>query len=152
MVLSSASVSALLSACGCPVQLPSSLSALCVPPSFLHRFFVDLRWISCLMCGWLGIVLLIMTEIGIFSNPAFVAFGPRPSLTFMHVSIDTPYKYGMLVTMIILHTLVSDFISDSLTPHVINTLQVPPHPPPPQPYYYYYYNFLAFLLSIMRRT
>ena len=103
------------------------------------------------MCGWLGIVLLIMTEIGIFSNPAFVAFGPRPSLTFMHVSIDTPYKYGMLVTMIILHTLVSDFISDSLTPHVINTLQVPPHPPPPQPYYYYY-NFLAFLLSIMRRT
>jgi hypothetical protein len=85
---------------------------------------MDLRWISCLMCGWLALVLLIMTEIGIFSNPSFVAFGPRPTLTFMHVSIDTGYKYGMLVIMIVLHTLVSDFISDSLNPHVINTLQV----------------------------
>ena len=40
----------------------------------------------------------------------------------------------MLVIMIVLHTLVSDFIADSLSPHVINTLQdirskYIPHPP-----------------------
>lgn len=101
------------------------------PPSYvggffthlLHRVFVDLRYISCLMCAWLGVVIFLMTEIGIFANPAFVAFGPRPTLTFMHVSVDTGYKYGVLVALIIMHTLVSDFISDSLTPHVINTLQ-----------------------------
>ena len=90
---------------------------------FLRRFFVDLRLIACLMGIWLFLVMLIMTEIGIFNNPSFVAFGPRSTLTFMHVSVDTSYKYSMLVLMIVLHTVVSDFIADSLSPHVINTLQ-----------------------------
>ena len=92
-------------------------------PNFVRRFFVDLRLIAGLMCMWLVVVMLILTEIGIFSNPNFVAFGPRSTLTFMHVSIDTSYKYSMLVLMIVLHTLISDFIADSLSPHMINTLQ-----------------------------
>ena len=90
---------------------------------FTRSIFIDLRLISVLMVAWLAVVLLIMVEIGVFANSKFVAFGPRKELSFMHVSVDTPYKYGMLVAMIIVHTLVSDFISDSLNPHLLNALQ-----------------------------
>ena len=100
----------------------------------LHRFFMDLRLISGLMCVWLCIVLFIMVEIGVFANSSFVAFGPRPELSFMRVSIDTYYKYNMLIIMIVMHTFITDFIADSLSPHVVNVIQDPkttfiPHKP-----------------------
>lgn len=85
--------------------------------------FMDMRLISTVMVIWLAIVLIIMVEIGIFDNSSFVAFGPRKELTFMHVSVDTQYKYNMLVGVIIVHTFISDFISDSLNPHLLNALQ-----------------------------
>ena len=90
---------------------------------FVRGVFVDMHLICTLMCVWLTIVIIIMTEIGIFSNPSFVAFGPRPTLMFMHVQVDTQYKYTMLVIMVIMHTIVSDFISDSLSPHILNHVQ-----------------------------
>lgn len=88
-----------------------------------RQMFVDLRVITVLMTLWLGVVILIMVEIGIFSNSKFVAFGPRKELTFMHVSVDTQYKYGMLVAMIVIHTLISDLVGDSINPQIINALQ-----------------------------
>ena len=90
---------------------------------FVRGVFVDMHLICTLMCVWLTLVIVIMTEIGIFSNPSFVAFGPRPTLMFMHVQVDTQYKYIMLVIMVIMHTIVSDFISDSLSPHILNHVQ-----------------------------
>jgi len=84
---------------------------------------MDLRLISILMCCWLAVVNFIMVEMGVYNNPVFVAFGPRAGLSFMHVAIDTQYKYTILVIMIILHTFISDFIADSMSPHIINTLQ-----------------------------
>lgn len=103
-------------------------------PIYLKSFFIDLRLVSILMCIWLTTVIAIMVEIGIFSNNQFVAFGPRPELSFMKVPIDTYYKYNMLITMIILHTFITDFIADSLAPHVLNVVQDPktkhiPHKP-----------------------
>ena len=106
-------------------EAPSThmLATCCCVAELLRRAFVDLRLISLIMCVWLAIVIVIMTEIGIFANPAFVGFGPRPTLMFMHVQVDTSYKYSMLVVMIILHTIVTDFISDSLSPHILNHVQ-----------------------------
>lgn len=100
----------------------------------LKKIFIDLRLVSILMIIWLIFVLLIMIEIGIFSNSEFVAFGPRKQLSFMKVPIDTYYKYNMLITMIVLHTFITDFIADSLSPHVLNIVQDPktryiPHKP-----------------------
>lgn len=100
----------------------------------LKKIFIDLRLVSVLMIIWLIFVILIMIEIGIFSNSDFVAFGPRKQLSFMKVPIDTYYKYNMLITMIILHTIITDFIADSLSPHVLNIVQDPktryiPHKP-----------------------
>jgi len=105
----------------------------CVPQC-LKKFFIDLRLVSILMTVWLVVVILIMIEIGIFSNSSFVAFGPRKELSFMKVPIDTYYKYNMLIVMIISHTFITDFIADSLSPHVLNVVQDPktkyiPHKP-----------------------
>ena len=104
----------------------------------IKRLFMDLRLVSTIMTLWLGIVIIIMVEIGIFSNNNFVGFGPRPELSFMKVPIDTYYKYNMLIVLIIVHTFITDVIADSLSPHVLNVVQDPktkiiPH----KPYTYY---------------
>ena len=78
---------------------------------------------SILMCTWLLVVIFIMIEIGVFENNSFVAFGPRKELSFMKVAIDTYYKYNMLICMIVVHTFITDFIADSLTPHIVNVVQ-----------------------------
>ena len=88
-----------------------------------RKIFIDLRLMTLVMCFWLGIVVFIMIEIGIFTNSNFVSYGPRKDLTFMHVTIDTFYKYNMLIIMIVMHTFITDVISDSLSPHVLNVLQ-----------------------------
>ena len=75
------------------------------------------------MGTWLCVVLFIMVEIGVFKNNSFVAFGPRKELSFMKVSIDTYYTYNMLMVMIVMHTFITDFIADSLSPHVLNVVQ-----------------------------
>jgi hypothetical protein len=64
-----------------------------------------------------------MVEIGVFENNSFVAFGPRKELSFMKVAIYTYYKYNMLMVMIVMHTFITDFIADSLSPHVLNVVQ-----------------------------
>jgi hypothetical protein len=89
----------------------------------LRRLFGDLRLLCALMVAWLGVVLALMIELGVLRNPTFVAWGPRPTLIFLHMPIDTEYKYAVLLGLIMVHTFVSDFISDGLVPHVINQLQ-----------------------------
>ena len=88
-----------------------------------RKIFIDLRLIALVMAIWLCIILVIMVEIGIFSNSSFMSYGPRPGLTFMHVTIDTYYKYNMLIVMIVMHTFITDVIADSLSPHVLNVVQ-----------------------------
>lgn len=76
-----------------------------------------------LMCFWLMVVLIVLTDLGVFTRSKFVAFGPRDDLMFMHVCIDTYYKYYLLIAMIIFHTFITDLIADSLVPHVLNVVQ-----------------------------
>jgi hypothetical protein len=87
------------------------------------KYFVDLQFMGILMSIWLLVVLFVLFELGVFAQTKFVAFGPRADLTFMHVAIDTYYKYNMLICMIVVHTFVTDIIADSLAPHVLNVVQ-----------------------------
>ena len=91
--------------------------------AFARKVFIDLRLMTLIMCIWLAVVVFIMVEIGIFTNSAFVSCGPRADLTFIHVTIDTYYKYNMLIILIVMHTIITDVISDSLSPHVLNVVQ-----------------------------
>ncbi len=131
-----------------PRSLAQLLGCCCAGTSHLLRsVFKDLRLLSLIMVVWLAIVILVMIEIGVFNNSTFVSWGPRPTLSFLHVPIDTSYKYGLLLVMIMVHTFVSgasniiiffvrmmrltninnntraDFISDGLVPHLLNQLQ-----------------------------
>ena len=94
-----------------------------IAPACVRNLFCDLKRLSLLMTCWLVVVLGVMFEIGVFDNKTFVAWGPRETLSFLHVPINTPYKYSILLAMIMIHTFISDFISDGLVPHVINQLQ-----------------------------
>ena len=99
------------------------------------RHFLDMRFILGVMSVWLVAEVVILAELGMFTPSAkFVAFGPRADLHFMHMSIDTYYRYLILILMIVVHTFISDCIGDSLVPHVLNVLQDPkllvlPHRP-----------------------
>lgn len=86
-------------------------------------YFVDLKFMGGLMSLWLLIVLIVLCELGVFTRSKFVAFGPRSDLTFMHVTIDTYFKYNILICMIVVHTFITDIIADSLAPHVLNVVQ-----------------------------
>jgi hypothetical protein len=107
----------------CSCSSSRRIEHMCCITTCARKLFRDLRLLSTLMIIWLCVVVLIMVEIGVFSNSSFIAFGPRKELTFMHVSVDTPYKYSILVVLIVAHTMISDFISDSLNPHILNALQ-----------------------------
>lgn len=90
----------------------------------LRLYFVDLRFMTGVMCVWFCAILFVLMELEVFSRSKFMSFGPRADLNFMHVSIDTYYKYNMLIGLIVVHTFVTDLISDSLVPHVLNFVQV----------------------------
>ena len=89
----------------------------------LKGYFVDLRVMTGLMCVWLCLVLIVLGELEVFTRSQFISFGPRADLNFMHVKIDTFYKYNLLVAIIVIHTFVTDLIADSLVPHVLNVIQ-----------------------------
>ena len=92
---------------------------------YMRLVFVDMRYVVAVMLVWLICITTILCELGLLSNSSFVAFGPRPELRFIHMAIDTPYKYGMLVLLILAHTFITEVIGDSLGPHVLNVLQDP---------------------------
>ena len=46
------------------------------------------------------------------------------SLMFFHTPIDTYSKYNALVTLIVFHVVITDVLSDSLTPNLVNTAEL----------------------------
>ena len=42
---------------------------------------------------------------------------------FFHTAINTRAKYNALVALIVLHVLITDVLSDSLTPNLLNVVQ-----------------------------
>lgn len=91
----------------------------------VQRYFVDLRVITFVMVLWIVIVVGVFVDISASAEERspFFSVGPRPTLTFMHLAIDTHYKYNVLIFLVFMHTLVTDVIADSLTPHVLNVVQ-----------------------------
>lgn len=100
------------------------LNGRCSSETF-QKLFVDLRVICAVMCVWLLIVVSVFVDLEELSKTEsdFFHFGPRPSLVFFHTPIDTHAKYNGLVCLIVAHTAISDCLSDSLNPHVLNIVQ-----------------------------
>jgi hypothetical protein len=87
----------------------------------VDHLFDDKRVCIVILMIWLGIVLTIFQEIGLL-NGRFMQLGPSSSTIFMSVPIDTWYKYNLVALFTFLNTSVNDFMSDAISPWLLNTV------------------------------
>ena len=89
--------------------------------SLMDRVFDDKRLAVGVLMGWLIVVMTVFKDIGLLDT-AFMAFGPSPTAKFMGVVLDTWYKWGMVAGFTLVNTSVNDFMSDAISPWIINTI------------------------------
>lgn len=89
--------------------------------SFMDSMFDDKRKTCvCLSC-WMCIVMVILYEIGILKSK-FMTLGPSDSTVFMGIAINTWYRYNLVMTFTFVNTCINDFMSDAISPWIINTI------------------------------
>ena len=89
--------------------------------SILDHVFDDKRIAVFILSCWLGIVLTIFYEIGILQSK-FMQFGPSETTVFMSVPINTWYRYYLVAAFTFVNTCFNDFMSDALSPWLLNTI------------------------------
>lgn len=87
----------------------------------MDRIFDDKRLAVGVLMVWLAIVITVFKDIGLLDT-TFMAFGPSSTAKFMGVVLDTWYKWGMVAFFTLINTSVNDFMSDAISPWIINTI------------------------------
>jgi hypothetical protein len=87
----------------------------------MDRIFDDKRLAVVVLMVWLIIVMSIFKDIGLLDT-SFMTFGPSPTAKFMGVVLDSWYKWGMVATFTLINTSVNDFMSDAISPWILNTI------------------------------
>jgi hypothetical protein len=88
---------------------------------FMDRVFDDKRIAVCVLMVWLTIVMILFKDIGLLDT-SFMNFGPSKTAKFMGAVLDTWYKWGMVATFTLINTSVNDFMSDAISPWLLNTI------------------------------
>ena len=70
---------------------------------------------------WLCIVMCVFYDLGLF-NGQYMCLGPSANTQFMHITLDTYYKWGMVAAFTAVNTMINDFMSDSISPWLLNTI------------------------------
>lgn len=83
--------------------------------------FDDKRVAVTFLMIWLIIVLTLFKDIGLLDT-SFMSFGPSPTTKFMGVVLDTWYKWNMVACFTLINTSINDFMSDAISPWIINTI------------------------------
>ena len=82
----------------------------------------DDKRIGCVVLSvWMAIVLTIFWEIGILHSK-FMTLGPSDSTIFMNTPINTWYRYNLVALFTFVNTCINDFMSDSISPWILNTI------------------------------
>jgi hypothetical protein len=89
--------------------------------NMMDMMFDDKRIIVIFLLCWLTLVLVIFEDIGLM-NTRFMALGPSESTIFMGVTLDSWYKWGLVATFTFVNTAVNDFMSDAISPWILNTI------------------------------
>lgn len=89
---------------------------------FFQKLFEDKRLTTALLLTWMVIVCTIFYSLGAF-HMAYMHVGPGPSTVFMGLTIDTWGKWSALAFFSFVNTCVNEFISNSLDPWMLNTIQ-----------------------------
>ena len=87
----------------------------------VDRVFDDKRLAVTVLMIWLIIVMTVFKDIGLLDT-AFMQFGPCSTARFMGVVLDTWYKWGMVASFTLLNTSMNDFMSDAISPWILNTI------------------------------
>lgn len=87
----------------------------------VDAFFDDKRVITVFLMIWLSIVLIVFKDIGLLDTK-FMTLGPSDSTVFMGVTLNTWYKWGLVASFTFINTSVNDFVSDALSPWILNTI------------------------------
>lgn len=87
----------------------------------MDRVFDDKRVAVVVLMIWLTIVMSVFKDIGLLDT-SFMQFGPCTTAKFMGVVLDTWYKWGMVASFTLCNTAMNDFMSDAISPWIINTI------------------------------
>lgn len=87
----------------------------------MDRIFDDKRVAVAVLMLWLTVVMTVFKDIGLLDT-SFMQLGPSASAKFMGVILDSWYKWGMVATFTLLNTAMNDFMSDAISPWIINTI------------------------------
>jgi hypothetical protein len=88
---------------------------------YFSTIFNDKRFTACLLCVWLGVILVLFADMGVLSSN-FFSIGPSKTLRFMSVSIDTTQKWLMLAAFCLIDTMIKTFGHDSIIIWSVHTL------------------------------
>lgn len=83
--------------------------------------FDDKRVAVICLTVWMCVVLSIFYEIGILEGK-FMQFGPSEHTIFMSIPINTWYRYFLVSLFTFVNTCVNDFMSDAISPWLLNTI------------------------------
>lgn len=87
----------------------------------IDNLFDDKRLGISFLIVWLGIVICLFYELGLFSGQ-YMCLGPSPETKFMHVTLDTWYKWNLVACFTAINTCINDFMSDAISPWLLNTI------------------------------
>lgn len=89
--------------------------------SLVDKIFDDKRLGIGFLFTWLIIVITVFYNIGLLSDQ-YMNIGPSNQTVFMHIVLDTWYKWGMVALFTALNTCINDFMSDAISPWLLNTV------------------------------
>lgn len=89
--------------------------------AIIDHLFDDKRIGITFLLVWLCIVLVLFWDVGLFKGQ-YMCLGPSPNTQFMHVTLDTWYKWSLVAFFTAINTCINDFMSDSISPWLLNTI------------------------------
>ena len=87
----------------------------------MDRVFDDKRIAVVILMVWLSIVVVVFKDIGLLDTK-FMSMGPSDKTIFMGMVLDTWYKWGMVAAFTFVNTSINDFMSDAISPWILNTI------------------------------
>lgn len=89
--------------------------------SAVDALFDDKRVVTVVLMCWLLLVLVVFKDIGMLDSK-FMTFGPSESTQFMGMVLNNWYRWGLVAGFTFVNTSVNDFMSDALSPWILNTI------------------------------
>ncbi len=87
----------------------------------MDKIFDDKRLAVAVLMVWLIIVMSLFKDIGLLDT-SFMTFGPSVTAKFMGVQLDMWYKWSMVAGFTLVNTSINDFMSDAISPWILNTI------------------------------